>query len=124
MNRKVITLATLIGLLGMSQSILQIRKELRSQAMSLRHNYHDSTSGDLLNQTNPKIIPVNLAYSENPYIYTADFYLGSNSQKTKMRFSTDTDWTIVASADCQNCQSKSYDKKTSSSSKPGVIKST
>ena len=49
MNGKVITFATLIGLLGMSQSFLQIRKELRSEAISLRHNYDNSQREDLLN---------------------------------------------------------------------------
>lgn len=58
----------------------------------------------------------------NPYLYTADFYFGSDSQKAKMRFSTDTDWTVVTSKDCALCTNKAYDKKTSTSAQIGTIK--
>lgn len=68
-----------------------------------------------------KIIPVNLTYQGDPYIYTADFYLGSNAQKTKMRFTTDTDWTMVASIDCADCTSKAYNSTASTSAKKGTI---
>ena len=92
--------------------------------MSLRHNYHHSPEEGLLNQTNAKTIPMSLTYTENPYIYTADFYFGSNSQKTKMRFTTDTDVTIVASADCQSCPAKAYNSSASTSSKKGTYQKT
>ena len=74
---------------------------------------------EVLQQEKTKNIPIVLSYDPNPYLYTADFYFGSNSQKAKLRFSTTTDWTIVTSTECAQCPQKAYDKKASTSSEKG-----
>jgi len=60
-------------------------------------------------------VNVDMKFTSSPYIYTADFLFGSNQQTAKMRFTTDTDWTMVTSADCYRCSTKSYNRNTSTS---------
>ena len=74
----------------------------------------------LLQQLSPKTIPVNMIFSPSPYIYTSIFTFGSNKQKAKMRFTTDTDWTMVTGADCYRCGTKAYNVTTSVTAKNGT----
>ena len=113
---------------GMSQKAkyLEIRKELSphflmDEGLRLRNVGQESTPVEVLQQVKTKNIPIVLTYDANPYLYTADFYFGSNSQKAKLRFSTSTDWTIITSTECTKCPQKAYDKKASTSSAKGNI---
>lgn len=59
-------------------------------------------------------------------IYTIDLRFGSTpSQPAKMVLATNTEWTIVASVDCQtdggNCAQGAYDRAKSSSEQEGSL---
>ena len=60
-------------------------------------------------------------FTSSPYIYTSSFTFGSNWQKAKMRFTTDTDWTMVTGAECYRCVTKAYNSSTSITAKNGTF---
>jgi hypothetical protein len=72
-------------------------------------------------ERNLQSIPVNLAFTQSPYIYTGDFVFGSNKQKAKMRFTTDTDWTMITGAECAKCKTKAYNSTLSTTMKNGTF---
>ena len=74
----------------------------------------------LLEQNFDKSTPVDLKFSQSPFLYTTKMTFGSNNQNAIVRLSTDTDWTMVTGADCYRCFTKAYNSTTSQTSRNGT----
>jgi hypothetical protein len=95
---------------------------LKTLTMDLDKSQVTSTADhvELLLQQAAKSVPVNLLFTSSPYIYTSSFTFGSNNQKAKMRFTTDTDWTMVTGTECYRCVTKAYNSSSSITAKNGT----
>ncbi len=74
----------------------------------------------MLEQIYEKTSPIDLKFSQSPFLYTTEMSFGGNDQKAIVRLSTDTDWTMVTGAECYRCFTKAYNSSTSKTAHNGT----
>lgn len=91
-------------------------QKLLTHELEKNHQYSLPEFHKLLTESH---VPIDLQFTEAPYIYTGNFTFGSNKQEARLRFTTDTDWTMVTGSDCYRCVSRAYNSSLSTSAQSG-----
>ena len=118
MSRKsMMALLAATAVVGLANCKL-VSYDIERTQVSSHHEFFEKRL-EAANVSTNKIVPIDINFSQSPYIYTGNFSFGSQKKMARLRFTITTDWTMVTSADCYRCVSRAFNATQSTSAAPG-----
>lgn len=114
--------ATLAALLCTSMHVSGAQASQKLITHELEKDYHETLHEHYQRRLQANMVPVDLQFSQSPYIYKGNFTFGSNKQLARMRFTSNSDWTLVTGQDCKKCVTRAFNVTRSTSATPGSYK--